>query len=96
MPGKRSQANLNRKPRSYLLTDTLIYTIAHWPVPPSTYGDFSQDQQGRLVNVRTVVHATCIKILSQVAQCNEDLIACSVLLSVMSFGDVFTIQLCLK
>ena len=41
------------------------------------YLDFSQDQQGRLVHVRTVVAATCIQILSQVAQCNEDLIACS-------------------
>ena len=27
-----------------------------------TYVDFSQDQQGRLVHVRTVVAATCIKI----------------------------------
>ena len=58
--------------------------------------DFSQDQQGRLVDVRTVVAATCIKILSQVAQRNEDLIACSVLYSVISFGSVFTIQPCLK
>ena len=41
------------------------------------YVDFSQDQQGRLVHVRTVVAATCIKIQSQVAQRNEDLIACS-------------------
>ena len=41
------------------------------------YVDFSQDRQGRLVHVRTVVAATCIQILSQVAQCNEDLIACS-------------------
>ena len=31
------------------------------------YVDFSQDQQGRLVHVRTVVAATCIKIQSQVA-----------------------------
>ena len=30
-----------------------------------------------LVHVRTVVAATCIKIKSQVAQRNEDLIACS-------------------
>ena len=36
-----------------------------------------QDQQGRLVHVRTVDAATCIKIQSQVAQRNEDLIACS-------------------
>ena len=41
------------------------------------YVDFSQDQQGRLVHVRTVVAATCIKIQSRVAQRNEDLIACS-------------------
>ena len=34
MPGKRSQANLNRKPKSCLFTDALVYTIAHWPVPP--------------------------------------------------------------
>ena len=33
MPGKRSQANLNRNPKSYLFTDALVYTIAHWPVP---------------------------------------------------------------
>ena len=65
MPGKRSQANLSRKPKSYLFTDTLVYTIAHWPVPPSTYVDFSQGQQGRLVHVRTVVAATCIKIKSE-------------------------------
>ena len=39
--------------------------------------DFSQVQQGRLVHVRKVVAATCIKIKSQIAQCNEDLIACS-------------------
>ena len=56
--------------------------------------DFSQDQQGRLVYVRTAIAATCIK--SQVAQLNEDLIACSVLLSVISNGIVFTIQPCLK
>ena len=58
--------------------------------------DFSQDLQGRLVYVRTAVAATCIKILSLVAQCNEDMIACSVLKSVISFGSVFTIQPCLK
>ena len=40
------------------------------------YVDFSQDRQGRLVHVRSVVAATCIKIWSQVAQRNEDLIAC--------------------
>ena len=34
MPGKRSQANLNRKPKSYFFTDALVYTIARWPVPP--------------------------------------------------------------
>ena len=28
-PGKRSQANLNRKIKSYLFTDTLVYPIAH-------------------------------------------------------------------
>ena len=56
--------------------------------------DSRQDQQGRLVYVRTAVAATCIK--SQVAQLNEDLIACSVLLSVISNGIVFTIQPCLK
>ena len=39
--------------------------------------DFSQDQHGRLVHVRAVVAATCIKIKSQDAQRNEDLIACS-------------------
>ena len=58
--------------------------------------DFSQDQQGRLVYVRTAVAATCIKILSQVTQRNEDLIACSVLLSVISFSIIFIIQPCLK
>ena len=55
-----------------------------------------QDQQGRLVYVRTAFAAKCIKILSQVAHRNEDLIACSVLLSVISFGIVLTIQPCLK
>ena len=55
-----------------------------------------QGQQGRLVYVRTAVAATCIKIKSQVAQRNEDLIACSMLLSVISFGIVLTIQPCLK
>ena len=34
MPGKRSQANLNRKPKCYLFTDALVYNIAHWPKPP--------------------------------------------------------------
>ena len=43
----------------------------------NTYVDYSQDRQGRLVRVRTVVAATCINIYSQVAQRNEDLIACS-------------------
>ena len=71
-------------------------TIAHWSGPPRTYVDLSQDQQGRLVYVKTAVAATCIKILSQVAQCNDDLIASSVLLSVIYFGSVFTIQPCLK
>ena len=75
MAGKRSQKKL----KSYLFTDTLVYTIAHWPGPPRTYMNFIQDQQGRLVYVRTAVAATCINILSQVAQRNEDLIACSVL-----------------
>ena len=65
-------------------------------MPSSKYVDFSQDQQGRLVHVRTVFAATYIKIKSQVVQCNEDLIAYSVLLSVISFGVVFTIQPCLK
>ena len=62
MPGKRSNANLNRKPKSYMFTNTLVYTIAHWPVPPSTYVDFSQNRPGRLVHVITVVAATCINI----------------------------------
>ena len=32
--------------KSYLFTDTLVYTIiAHWSGPPSTYVDFSQDRQ---------------------------------------------------
>ena len=62
MPGKRSQANLNRKTKSYLFTDTLVYTIAHWPVPPSMYVNFSQDRLGRLVHVGRVVAATYIKI----------------------------------
>ena len=39
--------------------------------------DFSQDRQGRLVHVRSVVAATCIKVMRHVAQRNEDLIACS-------------------
>ena len=39
MPAKRPQANLNRKPKSYLFTDTLVYTIAHWSGPPKTYVD---------------------------------------------------------
>ena len=67
-----------------MFTDTLVNTIAHWPVPPSMYVDISQDRQDRLVHVRTVVSATCIKIKSHVPQCNEDLIACSVLLSMIS------------
>ena len=58
--------------------------------------DFSQDQQGRLVYIRTAVAATCIKILSQVTPPYEDLIACSVHLSVISFGIIFTMQPCLK
>ena len=58
--------------------------------------DFSQDHQGRLIYVRTAVAATCINISSQVTQRNEDLIACSVPLSVIYFGIVFTIQPCLK
>ena len=62
MPGKRSQANLNRKQKSYLFTYTLVYPIAHWSGPPTTYVEFSQDQQGGLVYVRTVAAATCIKI----------------------------------
>ena len=74
MPGKRSQKKL----KSYLFTDTLVYTIAHLSMPPRTYVDFSQDQQGRLVYVRTAVAASCLKILSQVAQRNVDLIACRV------------------
>ena len=60
MPGKRSQKNLSV---TCLQTHWLYTgTIAHWPVPPRTYVDFSQDQQGRLVYVRTAVAATCIKI----------------------------------
>ena len=72
--------NVRRKKqlKSYLFTDTLAYTIANWSGPPRTYVDFSQDQKGRLVYVRTAVAATRIKIFSQVAQRNEDLIACSV------------------
>ena len=41
MPGKRSQENLNRKPKSGMLTFILVYTIAHWPGPPRTYLDSS-------------------------------------------------------
>ena len=89
MPGKRSQKCLQTH---------WLYTIAHWPGPPRTYVDLSQDQQGRLVYVRTAVAATCIKILSQVTRRNENLIACSLLLSVIFFGIIFTctIQPCLK
>ena len=58
--------------------------------------DFSQDQPGSLVYVKTAVAATCIKKLSQVTQRNEDLIASNVLLSVISFGIIFTIQPCLQ
>ena len=58
--------------------------------------DFIQDQQGRHVFVRWAVAATCIKILSQAAQRIEDLIACSVLLSVIYFCIVFAIQPCLR
>ena len=76
MPGKRSQKSLQTH---------WLYTIAHWSGPPRTYVEFSQNQQGRLVYVRTAVAATCIKILSQVTQRNEDLNAFSVLLSVISF-----------
>ena len=57
-----STVNVRRKLKSYLFTDTLVYTIAHWAGPPRTYVDFSQDQQGRLVFVRTAVAATCVKI----------------------------------
>ena len=39
--------------------------------------DSSQDRQGRLIHVRKVGAATCIKIKSQAAQRNKDLIACS-------------------
>ena len=59
MPGKLSQKSLQTH---------WLYTIAHWSGPSRTYVDFSQDQQGRLVYVRTAVAATCIKILSQVTQ----------------------------
>ena len=45
-----------------MFTDSLVYTIAHWPVPPSAYVDLSQDRLDRLVHVRTVVAATCINI----------------------------------
>ena len=76
MPGKRSQ----KKTEVLLVYRHIgIYYCSLGSGPPRTYVDFSQDQQGRLVYVRTVVAATCIKILSQVAQRNEDLIACSVL-----------------
>ena len=54
--------NVRRKLKSYLFTDTLVYTITHWSGPPRSYVDFSQEQQGRLVYVRTAVAATCIKI----------------------------------
>ena len=54
LPGKRTQ--------SYLFTDTLVYTIAHWSGPPRSYVDFSQRQQSRLVYVRATVADTCIKI----------------------------------
>ena len=36
-PGKRLQAHLNRITKSYLFTDTLVYTIAHWSGPPITF-----------------------------------------------------------
>ena len=87
MPSKRSLTCLQKH---------WLYTIAHWSGPPRTYVDFSQDQQGRLVYVRTAVAATFIKIKSQATQRYEYLIACSVLLSVNSFGIVFTLQPCLK
>ena len=87
MPDKRSHKSLQTH---------WLYTFAHWSGPPRTYVDFSQDQQGRLIYVRTAVAATCMKILSQVTQRYEDLIACSVLLPVISFGIIFTIQPCLK
>ena len=40
LPGKRSQANLNRKPKSNLFTGALVYTIAHWPVSTTCKLDF--------------------------------------------------------
>ena len=49
----------------------------------------SLDQHGRLVHVRKVV-------VAQVAHRNEDLIECSILLPVISFSIVFTIQPCHK
>ena len=67
-------------------------------MPPSAYLDFSQDQQGRLVHVRTAVAATLYmyKDIELGSQRNEDLIVCSVLLSVISFCIVFTLQPYLK
>ena len=54
--------NVRRKLKSYLFTDTLVNTIAQGSGPPRSYVDIIQEQQGRLVYVRTAVAVTCIKI----------------------------------
>ena len=58
--------NVRRKLKSYLFTDTLVYTIAHWSGPPRSYVDFSQEQQGKLVYVRTGMY-TCITSMVRTA-----------------------------
>ena len=71
MPGKRSQANLKRKPKSYLFTDALVYTIAHWPVPPKL--DFMFFTLILAITFILIILANCVRNES----CGEKLVPIS-------------------
>ena len=87
MPGKHSQAHLESL--TCLQTHLYILLLTVQGLLERIVCVFKLDQQGRLVHVRMVV-------VAQVAQRNEYLIACSVLLPVISFSIVLTIQPCHK
>ena len=78
-PGKRSQLILNRKPKSHVCTDTLVPYIL-----------LLTDRS----SLRCSYKDMKINEMNLVAQRNEDMIACSMLLPAHSFCIVPSVQPC--
>ena len=87
MPGERSKADLNRKPV------LIIYTHIWYILLLTAQGLL--ERMWILVKIGKADRSMLERLLllwSEVAQRNEDRIACSVLISVISFGITLTYQ----